>query len=300
MPQKYTIINYYGVKTNYPEMRISNILISVALGGMLFLSSCKTPQNVAYFQNPETVVDVLSQQPIRLVPGDKLSIVVKSKDPMVSDLFNLPIYSQRVGTSGGTTNATGAQTQLYRATPSESTSAYTVSPEGVIDFPVLGNIKVTGMTRSELAAFIKGELMGRDLVKDPTVTVEFLNTGVNILGAVTNPGRYEINTDDYTLLEALAVAGDLTVGGQRENVKVLREENGQIKVYTVDLTDLKKTASSPVYYLRQNDVVYVEPNDMLKRNSTVNGNSALSVSFWISVASLITTAVTTIGVFVKK
>lgn len=142
--------------------------------------------------------------------------------------------------------------------------------------------------------------MGRELVKDPTVTVEFVNTGINVMGEVMTPGRYDINRDHLTVLDALSLAGDLTINGRRENVKVLREENGQTKVYTLDLTDLNKLVKSPAYSLQQNDVVYVEPNDFRKRQTTVNGNNALSTGFWISVASLITSAVTTIGVFVNK
>lgn len=262
-------------------------------------SSCKAPQNVAYFQDNESIVTIANQQPIKVRPDDKISIVVKSKDPAVSDLFNLPVYSQRIGT-GSVNNSNGTQLREYRPSTTDGASSYTVTPEGYIDFPVLGRLKVTGMTRSELAAFIKGELMGRDLVKDPTVTVEFINTGVNIIGQVKNPGRYDINADHISIIEALSMAGDLDIGGRRDNVRVLREEDGQIKTYNVDLTNLKELAASPVYFLRQNDIVYVEPNDMKKRESTVNGNNALSTSFWISVASLITTAVTTIGVFVKK
>lgn len=280
-------------------MKLSRILIVCAGLGLLWLSSCKAPQDVAYFQNQETVIAIAQQDQFKLQPGDKLNIIVKAKDPMVSDLFNLPNYSQRIGTSSSTSSASGATSQIYKGVASDGVSSYTVTPEGMIDFPVLGMLKVEGMTRSELAGFIKGELIGRDLVKDPTVIVEFLNTGINVLGAVRSPGRYEINLDSYTLLEALAVAGDLQIGGKRDNIKVLREEDGSIHVYTVDITDLKKAASSPAFYLHPNDVIYVEPNDMMKRSATVNGNNALSTSFWISVASLITTAVTTIGVFVK-
>lgn len=282
------------------SMRISKVLAAGVCGVMLMLAGCSAPRNVAYFQNPETVVDIVSQNPIRLAPGDKISILVKTKDPSVSDLFNLPVYTQRLGASGVAAVNNPNSTQLYKSVTAEGASAYTVTEKGIIDFPVLGDIRVEGMTRSELAAFIKGELIGRALVKEATVTVEFLNTGINVLGMVSSPGRYEINTDNITVLEALSMAGDLTLGGLRENVKVLREEGGQIKVYTIDLTDLNSAAKSPVFNLRQNDVIYVEPNEMMKRASTVNGNNAMSTSFWISVASLITTAVTTIGVFVKK
>ena len=144
------------------------------------------------------------------------------------------------------------------------------------------------MTRSEVAGFIKGELMGRDLVKDPTVTVEFLNTGVSVMGEVLAPGRYDMNRDNITILEALSLAGDLTIQGKRDNVMVIREEDGQLKTYRVDLTNGQQLMSSPAFYLKQDDIVYVEPNGVRKRQTTVNGNTALSASFWVSVASLLT------------
>lgn len=262
------------------------------------MASCSAPKDVAYFQNEETIINEIKSQPIKVRPGDKLAIVVKSKDAGVSSLFNLPVYSTRLDSYG---NGSGSPTTSleYRPSGTDGIASYTVSPDGYIDFPVLGKLKIEGMTRSEVAGFVKGELMGRDLLKDPTVSVEFINSGINVMGEVVKPGRYDINLDKINVIEALSLAGDLTINGMRKNVKVLREEGGSIHVYTLDLTDLKSTAKSPAYYLQQNDVVYVEPNDNRKRQSTVNGNNALSTSFWISVASLVTTAVTTIGVFVK-
>ena len=163
-----------------------------------------------------------------------------------------------------------------------------MAPDGDIDFPVLGKLHIAGMTRSELAGYIKGELMGRDLVKDPVVTVEFLNTGVSVLGEVKQPGRYDMNVDELTILDAIALAGDLDIQGQRENVKVVRREADGLHTYQVDLTDMRNLVASPAYYLQQDDIIYVEPNGVKKRQTTVNGNTALSASFWVSVASLLT------------
>lgn len=274
-------------------------ILMATVGAGVLLTGCGTPKNITYFQNEESIVQMAQANPIKLKADDKLSIVVKSKDPAVSDLFNLGIYTSRYGTNGSQV-ISGNQIKSFRPGSNDGVSYYTVDPQGCIDFPVLGSLKVAGMTRSELSGFIKGELMGRELVKDPTVTVEFVNTGINVMGEVMTPGRYDINRDHLTVLDALSLAGDLTINGRRENVKVLREENGQTKVYTLDLTDLNKLVKSPAYSLQQNDVVYVEPNDFRKRQTTVNGNNALSTGFWISVASLITSAVTTIGVFVNK
>ncbi|MDE6236883.1 MAG: polysaccharide biosynthesis/export family protein [Muribaculaceae bacterium] len=250
------------------------------------LSACRTPKDVAYFQDADTtaIIEMAKAKQITLRPGDKLTIVVKSKDAAISDLFNMPVYTNRVG----------------RGVSGESLAPYTVNDKGDIDFPVLGSLHVEGMTRGEVAGFVKGELMGRNLVKDPTVAVEFLNVGVNILGDVNGPGRYEMNRDDLSVLEAISMAGDLKITGKRDNVKVIREENGKLHTYTLDLTNIESVGKSPAYYLQNGDIVYVEPNDMQKRNSSLNGNNALSTGFWISVASLITSAITTVGVFVRK
>lgn len=273
------------------------------IAGMIaiVMTGCGVPKDVAYFQDmdPTVILETAQNAPIKVKPGDKLSIVVKSKDPQLSALFNLPIYSSRVG-QGSSVNGNGAELRMYTGSQSESVASYTVSSSGDIDFPVLGNMKVAGMTRSELAGFIKGELMGRELVKDPTVVVEFLSTGINIIGEVNHPGRYDLNRDNLNIIEALSLAGDLTINGQRDNVKVVRIEDGKVNTYVLDLTDAASLVKSPAFYLAQNDVIYVEPNAQRKRSSTVNGNNALSVSFWVSVASLLTSVVTTIAVFINK
>lgn len=274
---------------------------AVIFGATMLLTGCKTPEDVAYFQDTDaaTIFESVNRMPIAIKPGDKLAIIVKSKDPELSALFNMPVYSSRVGQTGSV-NGDNARLRAYAGSSAESVANYTVTPDGDIDFPVLGMIKVEGMTRSEVAAYIRGELVGRQLVKDPTVAVEFLSAGINILGAVNEPGRYDVNRDELNILQAISMAGDLSINGQRQNVKVIRTENGQVKTYTLDLTDMGSIVKSPGFYLQQDDVIYVEPNSQLKRSSTVNGNNALSVSFWVSVASLLTSVVTTIAVFVGK
>lgn len=267
----------------------------------LMLEGCSVPKEVAYFQDLDAnaILETVKTAPIKVKAGDKLAILVKTKDPDVSNLFNMPIYTNRIG-QGSSFNGNTAEIRAYTGIIGESVANYTVSPEGTIDFPVLGVLNVAGMTRAELAGFIKGEIMGRQLAKDPTVSVEFLSTGVSVLGEVKNPGRFDFNRDDLTVLDAISLAGDLLITGQRENVKVLRREDGKVKTYTLDLTDTKSLVNSPAFYLQQDDVIYVEPNKMSKRSTTVNGNNALSVSFWISVASLLTSVVTTLAVFINK
>ena len=132
--------------------------------------------------------------------------------------------------------------------------------KGDIDFPVLGKLHVQDMTREEVAVYIKKELQSHDLIKDPVVTVEFMNLSVNVMGEVNRPGRYNIDKDHLTILDALSQAGDLTIYGKREKVLVLRNENGKQRVYGINLCSADHLYSSPVYYLQQNDVVYVEPN----------------------------------------
>ncbi|MBD5329857.1 MAG: polysaccharide export protein [Bacteroides sp.] len=283
------------MKFRYINKIVAGVMLAVVMTG------CKVPDKVAYFQDTDTntIVELAAAKQITVQPGDKLSIVVKSKDPAISDLFNLPVYSSRVGV-GKSAASNDVSLRGYSTSNAESVATYTVTPTGDIDFPILGVLHIAGMTRAELSGYIKGELMGRNLVKDPTVIVDFLSTGVDVLGEVKNPGRYDINKDKLTLLEALSLAGDLQITGQRENVKVIRQEGNQLHTYTLDLTNTASLAKSPAYYLQQGDVIYVEPTTMQKRATTVNGNNALNVGFWISVGSLLTSVVTTLAVFIKK
>lgn len=258
-------------------MRIRNILW-VSATTVLF-SSCATPK-IAYLQDmqPGTAEEVLNTTEIRVRPEDKISILVNSKDPLLANLFNLPIVSRQIGTTSSASSSN-----------SQGISGYTVNKDGNIDFPVLGPVHVADMTREEIAAHIKNELISQDLVKDPVVTVEFMNLTVSVLGEVVHPGRFNIDKDRLTLLDAISMAGDLTVYGKRDNVLVQRDENGKKVLYKVNLNSGHDLYSSPVYYLQQNDIVYVEPNSVRARQATVNGNNIRSASFWMSLASLLTT-----------
>lgn len=264
-----------------------SIYACLMLGMMAIFSSCKTPQEVAYFQDFDQVMKVESQarQAIVVKPDDKIQIIVHSKDPQLASLFNLPVVTSRLGQNAATFGGTisGGQNNS-----SEGLGSYTVASDGTIDFPVLGRLHVAGMTREQLAGFIKGELMGRDLIKDPTVSVEFLNTGISILGEVKVPGRYIVNRDELTVLDAIALAGDLTIQGRRDNIRVMRRQGNEMQVYVLSLLDGKNLYNSPGFFLEQDDVVYIEPNDIRKRETTVNGNTALSASFWMSVVSVLT------------
>jgi polysaccharide export outer membrane protein len=154
---------------------------------------------------------------------------------------------------------------------------------------VLGTLHVEGMTREEITRYVHDEIVSRDLAKDPVVTVEYANLSVTVLGEVSHPGRYSIDKDRVTVLEVLSQAGDLSIQGKRDRVWVYREEAGQRRAYQLDLCSATQVAASPAYYLQQNDQIYVEPNATRQRQSTVNGNTVRSTSFWFSLASLLTT-----------
>lgn len=269
-------------------MRLSIRSLSLQAAFFLFAVwatfSCSAPSQVTYFQDlrpGESEQKVVAATEIKVRPGDKLSIIVNSRDPQLTQLFNLPYVGQQIGQGIVTVNTVSNYSQ--------GVSGYTVDEEGMIDFPVLGKIEIAGKNREEIAAFIKGELLAKNLVKDPVVTVEYMNLCISVLGEVTNPGRYSIDRDKVTILDAISMAGDLTIYGKREKVLVLREENGVQHVYGINLCSAEHLYTSPVYYLRQNDVVYVEPNNVRARQATVNGNNVRSTSFWISLASLLTT-----------
>ena len=270
------------------------------IGCVTLLSSCKVPKDVAYFQDmdQQIAIEVQERQAIKIRPDDKLQIIVTSKDPQLASLFNLPVVTTRIGQNAnayGTTTAFGTTNNS-----SEGLSSYTVTPQGTIDFPVLGTLHVAGMTRYELAGFIKGEIIGRNLIKDPTVTVEYLNTGVSVLGEVKTPGRFTFNRDEISVLDAIAMAGDLELNGKRENVRVIRKENGKAQVYVMDLTDGKSLYNNPGFYLQQDDVVYVEPNDTRKRQTTINGTTTLTAGFWVSMFSVFTSTAVLVVNLVKK
>lgn len=244
--------------------------------------SCNSSKDVLYFQDlkaGDSVAMAAIPIPVTVRPDDKISIVVNSRDPQLMALFNLPRVNKQMSTVGqaSSTNVSNGQDVM----------GYTVDSRGEIDFPVLGKIKVEGKTREEIGSYIKNELIAKNLVKDPIVTVEFMNLCVSVLGEVNSPGRYGIDRDKTTIIDALSMAGDLTINGNRNNVTVLRQDGDVQRVYAIDLTSGRDIYSSPAYYLQQNDVIYVEPNEMRARQSTVNGNTIRSASFWISITSLV-------------
>lgn len=260
---------------------------------MLLLGSCSTPKNINYFQDvyTGTVIDPAKQLDIKVKPEDKLSIIVTTQDPALSSLFNLVTAQNRLG---GTTSTT-SQIGNMGSSGNGQMAYYTVNRMGDIDFPVLGELHIAGMNRYEVADYIKKRLTERNLVKDPIVTVEFANTGISIIGEVASPGRYEFNKDQMTIVDAIAMAGDLRINGDRSRILVMRKNvDGKQEGYRIDLTDMATLAQSPVYFLQQDDVIYVEPNDKLKRETTPNGNTPYTPAFWVSMGSFAMTIATLI------
>ena len=247
------------------------------LAAALLLAACGTPKEIIYFQDLAAgeSATMLPESQIRLRPEDKIAIIVNTSNPQISTLFNLPYTAARIGQTTETTSS-------Y----SQGISGYTLDANGDIDFPVLGTLHIGGMRREEAAAYIKDRLISSEMTRDAVVTVEFMNLSVAVMGEVARPGRVNIIRDNFTIFDAISSAGDLTITAKRDGVIVLREEDGVQKKYVVNLCSAREVLSSPVFYLQQNDMVYVEPNDVRARQSTVNGNNVRSTSFWISIASL--------------
>lgn len=257
-------------------MRTYKILLS-AIASTVIVASCSTPKNIAYLQDVQTDVsqNISTSTGIKIQPQDQLSItVVSAMSPELSSQFNL---STRTYSVGG--EITSNQQRI---------TGYVVGNDGCIDFPILGRIQVNGMNRWELAEKIKNDILSRNLLSDAVVTVEFMNFKISVLGEVSRPGTYNINGDKMTLLEGISLAGDLTIFGKRENVTVVREDNGKRTVYAVDLTN-SNIFKSPAYYLKQNDVIIVEPSDNKKRQSTIDDAGLRLTSVALSVSSVLLT-----------
>ena len=245
---------------------------------ILFLAaSCAAPKNIAYFSDAERFVyqDVKQNYINKIQKDDILSIVVGSKNPELVVPFN------PTTTTTNPLNPLSNQVALVN---------YLVDANGEIIFPILGRLKVEGLTNGELSKLLESKLIDGQYINDPTVTVKLTNYKVSVMGEVNRPGVQHINSDRITIYEALSLAGDLTIFGIRENISVIREENGKRIIAHVNIGS-KEIFDSPYYYLRPNDVVYVEPNERKKKTSDRNPavvSSILSgLSLIVSVTNLI-------------
>lgn len=248
-----------------------NLLVMIPLA----VSGCATVKDITYFQN--RVIDqpekIDRHAGIVIQPKDMLSIVVSSRNPELVAMFNLPVVSYQAGS------------EIVTGGYSQRLMGYVVDNDGYIDFPVLGMFKVSGLTRWELSEKIKDRLVGEGLLADAVVTVEFLNFKVSVIGEVNSPGTYNIEGDKVTILQAISLARDLTIFGERTNVSVIRERNGERTIYQINLCDVS-LFNSPAYYLQQNDIVYVEPSKIKARQSTTDDKALRMTSILVSSGSL--------------
>ena len=249
------------------------VLLAVAAG----MASCSphTWKKINYLQDVEgnTTMPMVENKGIIIQPQDQLSIVVNSRNAVLAAQFNKSISNYQTG--GEIMNGGGQQ----------RITGYVVDNSGDIEFPQVGKIHVAGLNRWELQDLITSRLVDDGLLTDANVTVEFMNFKISVIGDVASPGTYAVTGDKITIFQALALARDLTITGQRNNVMVVREQNGQRQIYSMDLRD-SEIFNSPAYYLQQNDVVYVTPNSVKAGQSTINENYFKSGSFWMSLASL--------------
>ena len=265
--------------------RITNIARILAVSVMmLLLASCGGARKFVYLNDMEPGV----KYPVNLEsativhPNDRLDIKVTCKNPELAVPFNAMVGSYQVAADGSVASA-GA----------DLNAGYRVDADGDIIFPVLGKINVGGKTLKEIAAIIEAMIEEGDYIKNPEVSIEFLNFKYTVLGAVNGKGTYTADGDRVTLIEAIAKAGDLAKNARLDRVAVIRMVDGKQEIYYNDIRTAE-VFMSPTYYLQQNDIIYVEP----KRKER-NDDAWQTASFVVSVTSLATTllwALSSLGV----
>jgi polysaccharide export outer membrane protein len=254
-------------------------LLFVAIYG---LTSCASSKNVAYIQN-SNMVDLSESAFLydaRIMPKDVLTITVNTVNPEASAPFNLSVPTS----FNNQTRSTYSQPILQ---------TYLVSNDGTIEYPVLGVLNVGGLTKAACEKMIHDKIVPYLNAKEnPVVTVRMSNYKISVLGEVNRPGMFTVSNEKINIFEALAQAGDLTIYGVRNNVKLIREDaKGKKEIYTLNLNDAS-IINSPYYYLQQNDIIYVEPNKVKAQNSGIGQSTSLwltSTSILVSLASLLYT-----------
>jgi len=250
---------------------------------IFLLASCQAYKKVPYLQDPEVVGQAVQQETLydaKIMPKDQLTVVVSCTNPELAAPFNL--------TGAGSAGMTAGNSQ---SASQSSQQTYLVDNEGNINFPVLGALKVGGLTKKEVEQMVMEKL--KPYIKEnPIVTVRMVNYKISVLGEVARPGTFTISNEKVNLLEALAMAGDMTIYGIRDNVKLIRESaDGKQEIITLDLNKAE-TLLSPYYWLQQNDIVYVTPNKAKARNSDISNSTSLwfsATSVLVSLASLLVT-----------
>ena len=238
------------------------------------MTSCSAPKNVAYLWNSNDV-DLTQSQYLydaRIMPKDILTITVNTVNPEAAAPFNL-IVQRSLSATSNTVGGSGGTLQTYL-----------VDNEGGIDFPVLGHLIVGGLTKDECEKLIHDKIKPYlNAAENPVVTVRMSSYSISVLGEVNKPGSYQVSREKINILEALAQAGDLTIYGVRDKVKLIREDaTGKKEIHTLDLTNAN-IVNSPYYYLQQNDIVYVEPNKVKAQNARVGNMTTL----WFSATSIL-------------
>lgn len=235
---------------------------------ILFLVGCNQQKNIAYYQNIESQINN-SQTSFEstIQPDDLLIIIVSAEDAEAAMPFNLQSVILPLN---GQPSLGQSQHQMYL-----------VDKNGNIEFPVLGTTHVSGKSKDEVIADLKANIQAK-YIKNPIINMRIMNYKVSVQGEVTRPGSYPISSERVTLPEALSMAGDMTIYGKRSNVVVIREVDNKKTVYRVDMTKAD-FINSPAYYLKQNDLVYVEPNSAKSNSSTFNQN----IPVWISLTSVL-------------
>ncbi|TVZ26035.1 polysaccharide export outer membrane protein [Gillisia sp. Hel_I_86] len=244
----------------------------LAFFSIIFMNSCVSNKEIAYFQGLDTIQQQAnaSKNSLEIKPNDLLTISVSAYNMEAAMPFNLPVV--------GMSNGGGMDALRVSGTP--QLQSYLVDSDGNIEFPQLGSLKVEGLNTQELASNLKEKIS--EYVQQPIVNVRLVNFQVSVLGEVNRPGTFTIPDEYLSLPKALGLAGDLSIYGQRSNVLVMREDNGAKVHGYLDLSNAN-VINSPFYYLQQNDVVYVEPNGAQKQAANYNRNA----SVYISVASVL-------------
>jgi polysaccharide export outer membrane protein len=244
--------------------------------GFISISACVSKKDIIYFQNDEIDQAKVSNSYKTIIkPDDVLQITITALDIEAARPFNL----------AAVTYATSSNSPVGQA----QQQTYLVDNKGEIEFPVLGKIKIGGLTRDETIDMLRNKL-APDYIKDPNINIRIANYKISVMGDVQRPGSYNIPNERITILDALALAGDINISAQRNNILIIREEGGKKLQYRVDLRS-NEVLTSPVYYLQQNDVVYVEPNYARIQSASSNSNTSLFISITgllITLATLLT------------
>ena len=263
----------FTIYVTFCNMR-KNLFFIVFAVLCMTLGSCGSSKQIAYFQNADSLSYAASKGlfDAKIMPKDLLTITVSTTDPKAATPFNLSVTN--------TLNATG-----YLSTGAGSLQSYLVDNDGFINFPVVGQLKVGGMTKRQCENYIRDKILPyMSKTENPIVTVKMASFKVTVAGEVKAPGVFNVDQEKISVIEALARAGDLTIYGKRGNVLLIREDaTGEKSVHRLNLNDAN-LINSPYYYLQQNDYLYVEPNSVQAKNSAIGS----STTIWISVVSILT------------